>query len=310
MTAPQSKIAILMCTLNGAKHIDDQMESFYTQTHDNWELWISDDGSTDETLDRARGFEERGKPVHIIEGPKAGFAANFLSLVRNRDIEADYFAWSDQDDIWLPDKLARAATWLGGVKPGVPALYFGRTRIVDKAGKKTVRLSPAYPRPPSFGNALCQNMAGGNTMVMNRMARDILSLGDLPDVPAHDWWAYLLISGVGGRVRFDPTPTLRYRQHDGNVMGENQSLGARLKRFGLLLRGEFVRRNDKIVAALQARRHLLTADNLLILDEFLRARKVANPIARLRHLRASGVRRQSRAHNLVLYAASLIRKYP
>ena len=109
-------------------------------------------------------------------------------------------------------------------------LYCGRTRTVDEDGR-VVGFSPQFSRPPCFANALVHNIAGGNTMVMNDSARQLILEAGVVDVVAHDWWTYLMVSGAGGRVIYDDEPTVDYRQHDDNQVGANMGISARLGRY-------------------------------------------------------------------------------
>ncbi|PAV69458.1 hypothetical protein WR25_25680 [Diploscapter pachys] len=100
---------------------------------------------------------------------------------------ADYYAWCDQDDIWHPEKLARAVTRLSSVPEGVPALYCARTELVDQDGKH-LGFSPVYSRSACFRNALVQNIAGGNTMVFNDALMKLLrEAGNNATIVSHDW---------------------------------------------------------------------------------------------------------------------------
>src|SRR5262245_15109083 len=87
------KVAILLCTFNGAYFLQEQLESIEKQDHGNWQLFASDDGSIDETLRILDGFSSRHSPrVDIREGPRQGsFVANFRSLACDTTIDADYF---------------------------------------------------------------------------------------------------------------------------------------------------------------------------------------------------------------------------
>ena len=183
----------------------------------------------------------------VHSGPAEGFAANFLSLICNADIQADYYAFADQDDVWEPNKLERAVMWLSTVPSNVPALYGTRTLLVDERNQ-VMGLSPLFPQPPCFANALVQNIAGGNTMVFNKAARKLLrEAGESIDVVTHDWWVYLVVSGCGGQVFYDVVPSLRYRQHNHNAVGQDTNWRARLSRIHLLLRGRFKGWNDRNV---------------------------------------------------------------
>src|SRR4030081_2408117 len=160
-------VAVLMGTWNGERYLPEQLQTFIDPTHSNWSLHVSDDGSTPPAWDIVRRFcEGRHHPVTLRRGPGCGFSRNFMSLVCAPDIAGDYFAFSDQDDIWNKDKLERALGWLTAIPPEVPALYCSRTEIVDIAGRRLGH-SPLFTKPPGFSNAVVQNIGGGNTMVFN-----------------------------------------------------------------------------------------------------------------------------------------------
>lgn len=211
----QAKVAILLCTYHGQHYLAEQLDSFAAQSHTNWEVWASDDGSADDTHEILESYRQKWSDdrLSIHSGPAEGFAANFIALTCKDSIEADYYAYSDQDDIWEPDKLARAVEWLKTVPEHIPALYCSRTRLVD-ASNSEIGDSPLFTKPPSFANALMQNIGGGNTMVFNNAARNLLrEAGKTRPVITHDWWAYMVVTGCGGRIFYDEEPTLRYRQH-------------------------------------------------------------------------------------------------
>jgi glycosyltransferase involved in cell wall biosynthesis len=303
------RVAVLMCTMQAQRFLAEQLNSIATQTHPNWEVWASDDGSDDHTHSILEYYQEHWGAEHlsIHSGPAEGSTANFLSLTCRADIDTDYFAYADQDDIWESDKLERAVKWLQTVPRHIPALYGSRTQLVD-ARNQYIGYSPLFTRSPSFENALVQNVAGGNTMVFNRAARDLLRrAGDQVQVVAHDWWAYMVITGCGGRVHYDAYPTVRYRQHESNQVGSNQSWGARIVRLRLLLKGRFRAWTDANLLALQSIRPLLTEDNRNTLDDFAASRQ-GGMWARLTGLWSTGVYRQTVLGNLGLMAAAILRK--
>lgn len=302
-------VAILLGTFDGRRHLSEQLDSFAAQTHAEWAVWASDDGSTDDTLAILARYRAQWGPgrLSILWGPRKGFAANFLSLTCHPDIQADHYAYSDQDDIWEPDKLARAITWLRTVPAEVPALYCSRTRLVD-ADNHEIGLSPLFAKPPSFANALMQNIGGGNTMVFNDAARALLrQAGDRVEVVTHDWWAYLAVTACGGRVFYDPHPSVRYRQHPHNLIGMNSHWRARLRRMRGVAQGQLKRWNDCNIAALQALDANITPENKRVLEGFARSR--AQPlVSRLMQLKRSGVRRQSFGSNITLFIAAMFGK--
>ena len=303
------KVAILLCTYHGQQYLADQMDSFAAQSYPNWVVWASDDGSQDDThtiLETCRDkWGDDRLSIHF--GPAEGFVANFLSLTCNANIQADYYAYSDQDDIWEADKLQRAVDWLNTVPRDVPALYCTRTRLVD-AENREIGLSPLFGKPPSFANALMQNVGGGNTMVFNDAARKLLcEAGQDVNVITHDWWTYLVVTGCGGNVFYDVYPSLRYRQHGCNLVGMNSSWPARFIRMRMLWQGRFRDLNDRHINALQRIRHKLTPENKRILDQFAIARDL-NILPRLFGLKKSGIYRQTLLGNLGLVAAAVFKK--
>jgi glycosyltransferase involved in cell wall biosynthesis len=303
------KVAVLLCTMQGQRFLAEQLNSIATQTHPSWEIWASDDGSDDHTHAILEYYQSHWSQerISIHAGPAEGSTANFLSLTCRADIEADYFAYADQDDVWESDKLERAVDWLRSVPEDVPALYGSRTLLVD-ARNQHLGYSPLFNKEACFENALVQNVAGGNTMVFNRAARELLRrAGENVQAVTHDWWAYMVITGCGGRVHYDPYPTVRYRQHENNLIGSNAGWLPRLQRIKLLLQGRFRRWNDANIASLQDIRPLLTPHCRVVLDAFVQARQ-GGFFERLIGLKRCGVFRQTVLGNIGLVIAAAIRR--
>lgn len=303
------RVAILLCTMNGQRFLGEQLDSIAAQTFPGWQVWASDDGSQDGTLAileqyRAAWGEER---LVIQAGPGREGTANFLSLACRADLEAEYYAFADQDDIWEADKLHRAVAWLETVPNGIPALYCSRTRLIDEAGKE-IGLSPLFSRPPGFANALVQNIGGGNTMVFNQAARALLQeAGDEVDVFAHDWWAYMVVAGCGGTVFYDSHPMVCYRQHGRNLVGANIGWSARLARVHLLFQGRFKEWNARNLKALRGIVRMLTPENRRTLETWAEFRKQPLPV-RLLGFKRVGIYRQTLAGNFGLLVAAFFRR--
>jgi glycosyltransferase involved in cell wall biosynthesis len=289
----QPFVAILMCTLNGALFLLEQLESIANQNHSNWVLWVSDDGSSDGTLEILRTTQQRwgAERLRIIEGPRKGFARNFLSLACHPEIEADYYAFSDQDDIWLPSKLTRALEKLTEQPNNTALLYGSRTSLIDETGKP-IGISPLIPKRLDFSNALVQNVAGGNTMVFNHaLAKTLRGAGAELDIVSHDWWLYIVATAIGGKVLFDQEPHILYRQHKGNLVGANLNLTSRFKRLQKLFSGRFagwIQQNYNCIKNLEAN---------MTIESIRRAERLASVhqvglYNRIVYFFQSGVRRQ------------------
>ena len=296
--------------MQGHNFLREQLDSIAAQAHGAWSIWASDDSPDQRTHAILTACQARLGPdrLSICHGPRKGFAANFLSLACNDAISADYFAYADQDDIWESDKLERAVQWLQTVPEDVPALYCGRTLKVDENNQE-LGLSPLFNRPPGFANALVQSIASGNTMVFNRAARHLLQIaGPALPVAAHDWWTYLLVSGAGGQVFYDPLPGVRYRQHEDNLIGSKGHWRKRLAHGRMLLRGNFRKWNEINSRALQIMRTHLTVENQARLDGFSKARG-GGVFTRLTTAIRIGIYRQTWIGNLGLTVAVLLKRF-
>ncbi|HEY2535248.1 MAG TPA: glycosyltransferase family 2 protein [Xanthobacteraceae bacterium] len=302
-------VAIFLGTYNAATFLQEQLQSFEKQSSVEWRLIASDDGSTDATLAMLSQFRERLGPskVEIRYGPRQGFVANFLSLACDRSISADYFAYSDQDDVWESDKLSRALAWLATIPAYVPAMYCARTKLVDEEGRDC-GYSPLFRRKPHFRNALVQSIAGGNTIVFNQAARSLLMrCGGAVRVPSHDWWTYLLTAAAGGEIHYDPVPSIGYRVHPKNVVGSNVGWVNRARRLKMLARGRFQHWTELNIAALKQFRPQMTPENRAIFDLFCESRK-RGFLGRQTGFLKAGVYRQTLLGNLGLMLAVWTKK--
>lgn len=301
-------IQILMALYNGAAYLSEQLESIAVQSHDDWQLLVSDDASGDSSLEMIHAFAAWQNPgqVQMINGPCQGASANFMHLLRHSDPQADYLAFSDQDDVWLPHKLERAIKALAELPPARPAFYCSRTLICNaQLGDR--RLSRSPRRALSFRNALVQNVAAGNTIVLNHAGATLARAASAraPAVVMHDWWLYQIITGFGGGVIYDEEPSLLYRQHHANEIGAHHGIQARISRIAQVLQGRFRRWNEINVAALSIMANDFTQENRAALEAFAENRTAPLP-QRLRALSRSGVYRQSVMGNTALWLAALL----
>jgi glycosyltransferase involved in cell wall biosynthesis len=304
--SPSRSIAILLCTFNGVRFLPLQLASHEAQDFLDWRLFVSDDGSQDGTLALLEEFQKKHGPakVSLRSGPQKGFVANFLSLICDPAIESDYYALSDQDDVWHPGKLSRALQFLNNAPTDGPFVYCSRTQLIDEQGGE-IGLSPLFKKPLSFRNALTQSIAGGNTMVFNEAVRQVLMrAGPDANAASHDWWIYLVISAVGGTVFYDSEPTISYRVHPRNVIGSNRSAAAQILRARMLWQGRLQIWTEMNVAALERIESLMTDDNRKTFELFRRARK-RSLLPRAYGLIRAGIYRQTLLGNIGLAVAAL-----
>lgn len=302
--------AVLLGTYDGARHLDEQLASIEAQTVHRIDVWVSDDGSSDATLEKLATWRpgwSKGR-FEVVSGPREGFSENYRSLIRNRDISADYFAFADQDDIWEPGKLAAALAWMQQTPADRARMFCSRTALITEQGE-AAGLSPLFLRPPSFRNALVQSIAGGNTMVLDRRARDLLAAAcDRTGFLSHDWWTYLVLSGAGAAIHYSADPLVKYRQHDGNAFGENISLAARADRLRRLFNGQFSTWAEQNTKSLSFIGEFLTPDAKEASEHFARARS-GGALRRVVALLRSGAHRQTPAGTIALFVAAAFGRF-
>ena len=294
--ARTTHVQILLAAHNGARHLDTQLTSIAAQSHRDWSLLAGDDGSDDGTADilaRAAGHPP-------LKGPGRGSGAHFLTLLKAAR-RGCAIAFADQDDAWLPAKLARAVAALGD-DDGRPVAYASRTLYCDRA-LNVIGPSPEPRRGPSFGNALVQNILPGHTLVLSPTAAELIratvASALASGVAFHDWWIYQVLTGTGAEIHFDPEPGVLYRQHGANMQGAAQGLQAGLTRTHQALRRHYSGWIDSNIAALHASERLLTAHARRTLAAFEAARR--GPSARrFRAFREAGILRQSPAEDRAL----------
>ena len=296
-------VHILMATCEGERYLGEQLASIQSQTYPHWVLHVSDDASTDASLEVLRAFDKTLKTlgwtherqslscsrVFYYTGPKKGSTQNFLHLVQSvmarYDEEADevsksqasetgvgapggqqrifhkedLFAFADQDDVWLAEKLERAVAWQMSPRPQLsqlkpfhqqegslnlsttrpcPKLYAARTIKVD-AQLKPLGWSKLPKGPLNFNAALVENTLSGNTMVMNVDLMKVLRCIELEHSVWHDWSTYQVASACSGEVMFDESPCLLYRQHSDNVIGVKEGLLNQSIRMVKALKGRY-----------------------------------------------------------------------
>lgn len=303
---------ILMGLRNAGPYLEPQLRSLLDCGLDRWELRVSDDGSRDGSRAVLQAFagELAGshRHVRVVDGPGRGFAENYMSLIADLPEVPGAVALSDQDDIWLPGRLARAMALLNRVPGSVPA-FTCAPRIDWDPTRDRKRPSGPLRRRPSFANALVENVAFGNTIVMNVAAARIArrAAPRARGVYAHDWFLYQLLTGAGALCLPETEPALLYRQHADNAIGASRGITSWATRKLGVWQGLYALRIGAQLAALQRCQDLLLPENRAILRLFLRARRVALP-ERVQKLREAGIYRQCWPGTLGFWGAALLGK--
>lgn len=238
------RIVILLATYNGRAWIEPQIASIIAQQGVEWTLLVSDDGSVDGTREYLQALAAQRSDIVLLPNaePSGSSAANFARLLRLVDLDAyDYFALADQDDIWLPNKLARACLLLrrkavDGYSSNVEALYAdGRRALVQKAAPQQ-RHDHYFESPgPGCSFVLTRRL-------MQRLVPVLQSIEARGErlFAYHDWFIYAFARRAGFHWHIDPTPTMLYRQHDNNVLGANIGLLPRWRRLQRIWSGWYL----------------------------------------------------------------------
>lgn len=222
----QPGIDILMSTFNGERYLEQQIVSICEQTESNWRLIVRDDGSTDTTAAIIQSLAAQDQRISLSNssGHNMGVAASFLTLLG--ESSAPLFAFCDQDDIWLPEKLTAQRAAIDTVAPELPALVYGDLQLVDDnlelLHASFLHYQKFQPgRQARWPACLMQNaVVGCNSMGNAELRRRALALplAAWCDVIMHDWWL-TMIAARFGQVLFCDCETIRYRQHGANQVG-------------------------------------------------------------------------------------------
>jgi len=206
------EVEVLLATLNGAEFIGQFLQSLSEQKAVKIHLRISDDGSTDQTIDIIQSFRDRFESLEIACGPKEGPCNNFLFLI-NRSTH-QFMALADQDDIWHSDHLSNSIERMKSYL-NKPVLSYSSVLEISQSKRQ---VWPNNEQQPNLVNSIFENSARGCTIVLNDKTRDLINLHQPKKAVMHDWWIYLLVQFCGVVV-FSSKPEVDYRLHGNNFVG-------------------------------------------------------------------------------------------
>ncbi len=250
----KNTIQILMSTYNGEKYISEQIDSILNQSIGLESLFIlaRDDGSSDSTLAILEYYKTNyPNNFDFFLGNNIGPCYSFLDLVSKANHDYDYFAFSDQDDFWLPQKLEKAINILNTKDNSKPQLYSSKYTIVDSKLNKIEGQNAKKVNFTSFENSLIENVATGCTEVFNREMLVLLNKVNETKTKGffmHDWVLYMLGTSLGDYI-YDDNEYLLYRQHENNVLGASRgrfnNITRKIKLFFKYNSGDIIRANAR-----------------------------------------------------------------
>lgn len=216
------KVCILMSTYNGEKYLSEQLDSILNQENVEVDILIRDDGSTDKTLEILNEYSQKYSNIKYYTGKNIKSAKSFMELLFSVE-DYDYYAFADQDDVWDNNKLYVAVSKL---KEGYD-LYGSKKKIVD-SNLKSLNKKDEFPSKLSLGNAILRCRISGCTMVFNKKLRKIILKYKPKVISMHDSWI-LKVAVCTGKVFFDTSEYILYRQHGNNVVGAKKTFLKQIK---------------------------------------------------------------------------------
>jgi glycosyltransferase involved in cell wall biosynthesis len=214
------KVLVLLSAYNGEKYLPEQLDSLLGQKGVEVHILIRDDGSTDGTISLVEIYiQEHPEKIELVKGENVGWKASFFSLMNlalPTSANYDYFAFSDQDDICLPNKFEVAVEQLDQMKNPLKLYCSNCFYYEDGINRGLIRKRPVMA--PTIENCLIRNLATGCTEVFSREFLVVATKYKPEPYPAHDMWTYQLAT-ILGEVYIDFNSYILYRQHSNNQIG-------------------------------------------------------------------------------------------
>ncbi len=211
------KVSVIMSTYNGERFVAEQLNSILNQTYSNIEIIVRDDGSKDNTVNIIKEYQKKYSNIKLYEGENLGFIKSFFELLKLT--ESDYYAYADQDDVWIENKIELAVNLLDNLDDSKPNMAFGNSDYYDE-NMKFISSGPKNKKF-SFLTALFACVTQGMTMTVNKKTRDMIIENMPKSCFFHDWWTYLLCIGMGN-VAYTNETVVKYRRRKENATSEGQ----------------------------------------------------------------------------------------
>jgi glycosyltransferase involved in cell wall biosynthesis len=231
MAAGKDLVSIAMTTYNGARFLEKQLDSIYSQTYRNIEVFVCDDGSTDGTVRILEEYKNRYGLNYLINEKHLGFIKNFEKAIGL--CKGKFIALADQDDIWLPQKIERLVQGIGD-----HSLIYSDASYIDENGTVFAPSIRQFTGNIFFSGKplymlFFRNCVTGCTILFKR---ELLDDG-LPvpsEMPSHDWWLTIVACKKNGICPIDE-PLVLYRKHESNTLGLGKAPGKFFQLFSFLL---------------------------------------------------------------------------
>lgn len=209
------KVLIMMSTYNGEKYLKEQLDSLLKQKNVLINILIRDDGSTDSTLDILK--EYRNDKISCLLEKNIGSTNSFFELIKNASLDYDYYAFCDQDDIWLEKKLEKGIYNLTKFSHDKPSLYYSSQILIDS--NATILNEHILANNRSIKANFIFNQMAGCSAIFNKKLLEILKQYIPKNIKGHDVWCYKVCACFSSNIYVDKNSYILYRQHENNVVG-------------------------------------------------------------------------------------------
>ena len=224
------KVLVLLATCNGEKYLRQQLDSIYAQEDVEVSIFATDDGSTDSTIAILEEYKKNHSLTIHYHGEPHEFTYNFIDAIFvNKNTSFDYYAFSDQDDVWMKEKLSSAIEML---KKNSKNVYSSNLTIVNENLDGEALMNDDSIQRCNKHNAVFENVATGCTIVFSKAFLDLLVRYYPKNIYLHDYWVYLLAIYTDNYI-YDSRSFIKYRQHGCNQIGDSSKKGVKTyyKRF-------------------------------------------------------------------------------
>ncbi|APF23727.1 glycosyltransferase [Clostridium butyricum] len=302
----EKKIQILMSTYNGEKYLREQLNSILNlDNYNNIKVLIRDDGSTDGTIKILKEYQQNyGFEVHL--GENLGVNGSILWLFSNCNDKVEFYALSDQDDVWMPNKFSVLFSALQGNYDENSIYLFSSCSSITNEKLEVIGKSTQPINGACFYNAMIQNICPGHTQVINKKLIDTIKGIDYSKISVIDHWIYLISSALG-KVIFTENTTVLHRQHNDNCIGYQinglSKLLTRIKRLSLKKADQMT---VQLLFLLEMYKNVLPEEYKLEIEGFLESSTFNK---RIKYIMKAKAFRQSKFENFLFKILFLVGKY-
>ena len=256
------KIDVLMATYNGEKYLAEQLDSIINQTYHNWNLLIRDDNSTDRTLEIIQDYQKKDNRIKLLKDNKGnlGIVKNFEELLKNS--ESEFIMFSDQDDIWIENKLDMYLKMIEKIK-NKGFMIHSDAILFDKNKSNILKDTFISKKAINKGleNVFFNYFVQGATILISKEIKNFI-LPFPKEAYLHDRYIHLISELFFERV-FINQALIYYRQHDNNQIGAKNTLKT------LLSKRYFDKQDYQLIKAIYDKyNNLLTTDKKKLIEEY------------------------------------------